>query len=105
MRPFGERRYSVRDAALVSLLQTNIAWMNRAAYEEATQSPLERLRARLSPRYSRVLDQLLAGKSEKEMAPILELSTRTVHKYVEHVYRAFSVRSRAELMALFIGER
>jgi DNA-binding CsgD family transcriptional regulator len=49
-----------------------------------------------------VLDELLAGRSEKEVAAKLCLSTRTVHKYVEKIYRVFSVSSRGELMALWI---
>lgn len=105
VRPLGERRYTARDSKLIALLQTNIAWMNRAAYDEVTRSPLEMLRAGLRPRYARVLDELLAGRSEKEIATTLSLSARTVHKYVEHLYRVFEVNSRAELMALFIHPR
>lgn len=102
VRPLGQRPYSERESELIALLQQNVAWMNHAAYDELTKSPLERLRANLRPRYARVLDQLLAGKSEKEIATALLLSTRTVHKYVEQIYRVFSVSSRAELMARFI---
>jgi DNA-binding CsgD family transcriptional regulator len=101
VRPMGERRYSARDADLVALLHANTAWLNRAAYA-ATKSPLERIRASLRPRYARVLDELLAGRSEKQIATRLALTVRTVHKYVEHVYRAFAVSSGVELMALFI---
>ena len=101
-RPRGQRRYTKRESEIIALLQTSIAWMNRAAYAELTKSPLERLRRSLSERYARVLDELLAGGSEKEIAAELGLSVRTVHKYVEHVYRVFSVSSRGELMALWI---
>ncbi|HIB64533.1 MAG TPA: response regulator transcription factor, partial [Phycisphaerales bacterium] len=44
---------------------------------------------------------LLRGLSEKEIAAELMLSPRTVHKYVEHLFRHFQVNSRAQLMALW----
>jgi DNA-binding NarL/FixJ family response regulator len=50
-----------------------------------------------------MLELLLSGRSEKEIATALQVSPRTVHKYVEQIYRAFEVSSRAELMALFIA--
>ena len=53
----------------------------------------------LSPRESETLEQLLGGGSEKEIADRMGLSAHTVHQYVKAVYRAFRVRSRAELMA------
>ncbi|MBX3230972.1 MAG: helix-turn-helix transcriptional regulator [Labilithrix sp.] len=101
-RPVRQRRFTARDAKLVDMLQTSLSWMNRAVYEGLTKHPRVVLRGRLGRRHARVLDVLLSGKSEKEAAGALGLSTRTVHKYVEHIYRVFSVSSRAELMALWI---
>ncbi|MBX3206003.1 MAG: hypothetical protein KF764_13105 [Labilithrix sp.] len=105
VRPLRQPPYTARESELIALLQTSVAWMNRAAYDEVTKSPLELLRASLRQRYVRVLDELLIGRSEKEVAAKLYLSTRTIHKYVEHIYRVFSVSSRAELMALWIDQR
>lgn len=56
----------------------------------------------LPPRLSRVLDELLSGLSEKEIAARLQCRPATVHKYVEQLYRTYAVSSRAELMALWI---
>lgn len=53
----------------------------------------------LSRRATQTLDELLGGASEKEIADRMGLSAHTVHQYVKTVYRAFGVRSRAELMA------
>jgi DNA-binding CsgD family transcriptional regulator len=53
----------------------------------------------LAPRLRRVLDQLLTGKSEKEIAAALELSKHTVHEYIKMLYREIGVNSRAELLA------
>jgi DNA-binding CsgD family transcriptional regulator len=45
---------------------------------------------------------LLFGRSEKEVALILGLSRHTVHEHVKAIYRAYGVRSRAELMSLLL---
>lgn len=58
----------------------------------------------LSPAPRRVLDRLLSGLSEKEIAVALNQSPATVHKYVKAIYEQFGVKSRAALMALWLGE-
>ena len=56
----------------------------------------------LSPRAEETLDGLLAGLSEKEIADQMGLSPHTVHQYVKELHRRYGVRSRGELMALWI---
>lgn len=56
----------------------------------------------LSPRQEQVLEQLLAGRSEKEAAAGLGISRHTVHVYVKSLYARFGVHSRAELMSRFV---
>jgi DNA-binding NarL/FixJ family response regulator len=50
-----------------------------------------------------VLHALLTGQSEKHVAVTLGLSPHTVHQHVTTIYRAFEVRSRAELMSACLG--
>ena len=50
----------------------------------------------------RVLELLLEGLAEKEVARRLKLSRHTVHNHVRKIYRAVNVRSRAELLAQFV---
>ena len=57
---------------------------------------------RLSPRERETLLLLLKGGSEKEIAEALGLSPKTIHQYVVSLYRKFNVRSRPELMALWL---
>ncbi len=59
-------------------------------------------RGGLSPRQGAVLDRLLTGQSEKEIAASLGLTVNTVHGYVKEVFRHLRVHSRHELMALWI---
>jgi DNA-binding CsgD family transcriptional regulator len=52
----------------------------------------------------RVLDLLLKGLQEKEVALRLRISQNTVHVHVREIYKRLGVSSRSELLALFIGE-
>jgi pSer/pThr/pTyr-binding forkhead associated (FHA) protein len=58
----------------------------------------------LSEAQRRVLDQLLRGAAEKEVAVKLTLSQHTVHNHVKEIYKRLNVSSRAELLALFVSE-
>ena len=53
---------------------------------------------RLAPREQDVLQGLLRGASEKEVAFELNLSRHTVHSYAKSIYSAYGVSSRAELL-------
>jgi DNA-binding NarL/FixJ family response regulator len=53
----------------------------------------------LSPRLRQMLDALMTGASEKQIADQLGISPHTAHQYVKAVFRRFGVTSRAELMA------
>lgn len=56
----------------------------------------------LSPVARRVLQKLLTGMSEKEIAESLGQSASTTHKYVKTVYARFGVNARAALMSLWL---
>jgi DNA-binding CsgD family transcriptional regulator len=52
----------------------------------------------LSARKTDVLKHLLEGRKEKDVAAILRISPHTVHVYVKSIYKAFAVKSRAQLL-------
>lgn len=56
----------------------------------------------LAPRLRRVLEHMLVGEIEKEIARALDLRRHMVHEYVKQLYRRIGVASRAELMARFV---
>jgi len=56
----------------------------------------------LTERQHAVLNLILAGYSEKQIARQLHRSINTVHSHIRELYRQFDVQSRAELMSLFI---
>jgi DNA-binding CsgD family transcriptional regulator len=59
----------------------------------------------LTERQKEVLHQLLCGDSEREIARELHRSLNTIHSHVKQIYRTFDVRSRGELMAIFVDRR
>lgn len=71
--------------------------------EPSAQDILDVAGVRLPPRLLRVLDRLLEGDSEKEIAVRLQLSPHTIHEYAKQLYRRLEVRIRAELMARFVA--
>lgn len=97
-RALDDGRFGERERTLLHHLNTSLTWLHQRVRAAARGPRFEEV-ARLSPRQRTILEQLLTPHSEKEMAALLGLSPRSVHKYVEQVYRHFEVSSRAELMA------
>ncbi|MGO8970008.1 MAG: helix-turn-helix domain-containing protein [Myxococcaceae bacterium] len=60
--------------------------------------------ASLTARERQVLDCLLTGASEKEVAASLAISPLTVHAHVKSLYRGYGVSSRPQLMAKVLGD-
>lgn len=58
----------------------------------------------LTPVERQVLQGLLTGLSEKEIAAAQGQSYHTTHEYVTAIYRKFGVNNRAALMALWLGK-
>jgi DNA-binding CsgD family transcriptional regulator len=57
----------------------------------------------LTPTERKVLKQLLTKASEKNIAAELGLAVSTTHQHVVALFRKFGVRSRAELMSLWLS--
>lgn len=61
-------------------------------------------RRNLSPQELACLNLLLAGKTNKEMARVLNLSPATVASYLKSVYRKLGTQSRTHAVAVAIRE-
>jgi pSer/pThr/pTyr-binding forkhead associated (FHA) protein len=57
----------------------------------------------LSPAQQRILEFLLSGLPEKQIAANLDLSPHTVHNHIRAIFSTIGVHSRAELMALLLA--
>lgn len=65
----------------------------------AARSMTERALQRLSPRHIPVLQLMLEGKNNREIADTVHLSEGTVKNYVSTILLRFGVRSRAQLIS------
>jgi len=59
----------------------------------------------LSPMEQEILRGLLTARTEKQIAASTGQKPATLHKYVTTLYARFGVKSRAALMALWLGNR
>ncbi len=95
----GEAHFSETDADRTLRLLRSIRWFHRRLILSrgvpAGGTPC-------TPAERRALDLLLTGRSEKEIADALDLSVGTTHNRVGAVFKKFGVRSRPELMALWL---
>ena len=57
----------------------------------------------LQPRLRKVMQHLLEGDGEKQVAAKLNLSRHTVHEYVKMLYHQLGVSSRSELLSQWVG--
>ncbi|HEX8339846.1 MAG TPA: LuxR C-terminal-related transcriptional regulator [Tepidisphaeraceae bacterium] len=57
----------------------------------------------LPPRARQILNRLLHGDGEKQIALALGISPHTVHTYVKQLHKTLGVSSRGELLARFVS--
>jgi len=68
-----------------------------------TESPKDEFN--LTEREQEVLNLLVQGFLYKEIADQLEVSGHTVHFHIRNTYRKLQVRSRAQAVAVYLGEQ
>ncbi len=91
-------------AALQQVLSGSVYVPRTMGRREATTEPRPHKPAlpgvdHLTERQRQVLDELLTGKSSKEIARVLDVAEGTVKIHLAAIYRALGVRSRAEAIA------
>lgn len=95
----GSRDFTNRERAIVSMLHMIIN-QEIGTYLAAADEPQL---STLTKRRMEVLERLLMGDSEKQIAFHFDVARATVHDHVLAIYRHFDVSSRGELLAKFIG--
>jgi DNA-binding CsgD family transcriptional regulator len=100
-RAWGDEPFTDADHRLVRLLHVELGRLWRKDALRRAKDPA----TTLAPRLSQTLDELLQGRSEKEIALRLELSRHTIHNYVKALHQRFGVSSRGELLARAGKER
>jgi len=61
--------------------------------------------AALSKAQRRVLNLVLQGLAEKQVASQLKLSVTTVHNHIQSIYRSFGVHSRSQLLVKALAKK
>jgi DNA-binding CsgD family transcriptional regulator len=80
-----------------------VCWQLSAAPGTVEREPPPQPNVTLAPRVRETLEVLMTGASNKEIATRLSISQNTVHQYVKALLRAYSVGSRAELVARLLA--
>jgi len=98
----GERpHFSKEDAALAAAILRGIRGFHRRLFLNRGlligDSPL-------SPVACRIVQKLLTGMSEKEIAASMGQRLCTTHEYIKTIYERFGVNARPQLMALWLRE-
>ena len=97
-RELGDESFTARDRRLVQFVLGELRELigNKLAdCRDETCRPL-------SPRLAQVLDLLLSGYTDREIAEECDLAQPTVREYVTAIYRRYGVSSRARLLAKFL---
>jgi DNA-binding CsgD family transcriptional regulator len=103
LRPLGERMFTDRDCMLIDVFHSTAGRLYGTFETSGAAAPPTDPRFSALPRRLRpVLEHLLRGDAEKQVAQKLGLSRHTVHEYIKVLYKKLNVSSRAELLAQFI---
>lgn len=97
-RPLGVPQFQRRERRLIRMLHLEL----RPLIGRQLASADEPSASQLPPRLCNVLQCLLEGDGEKQIAARLGLTRQSVHQYVKALYRHFRVHSRPELLARWI---
>jgi len=87
--------FTPREARIAHIVLTGVPWL----HEESTPHPQAHGIPRLPPRCRLILNQLVHGRSRKEIAADLDLSLHTVNDYIKQIFRHFGVHSQTQLVA------
>jgi DNA-binding CsgD family transcriptional regulator len=94
-------RFGIRDRRLTRLFQLELARHVGTALVSEPAEPF----LYVPPRLRQIMDCLLEGDGEKQVALRSGLSRHTVHDYIKGLYRRLGVCGRAEFMAFCLRHR
>ena len=94
--------YSVMTFIFISLILL-IGYLNKnsQSYQEKKISKVTT--SMLSPRENEVLNNILTGKSPREIAMVLYIEEGTVRTHIKNIYLKLGVHSKEQLFVLFLN--
>ena len=90
---------------LANLRPVVLARLQGTAASAQTTALRDNVALSLSPREREIVDLLVLGKSNKEMADQLCLSSDTIKAHLQHIFRKIGVSSRLEAVVFFLTGR
>lgn len=90
----------IDDVALLAAIGNAMAWREQACSEENHLNDLRQRLVRLSPREREVMDQVIQGRLNKQIASTLGIGVKTVKVHRGRAMLKMKVRSVAELVHL-----
>lgn len=98
---YGPQPFSQQQIACLAYALRGIKWFHRHLL---LGNGLLLASQPLTPAERRVLQLLLTKASEKEISRQLAIALSTAHEHVTRIFRKYGVRSRAELMTLWLNK-
>lgn len=102
------RGFSDRDRERLEVIRPHLGTLYRLS-AAAQRLPGAGAAASLTSRESEVLRWLAAGKTDRDIGAILGISSRTVHKHLQHIYEKLGVETRTAAVmrggAAYFGPR
>jgi FixJ family two-component response regulator len=87
---------------LAEAIEEALRWEAAHRRQIALVERIRRRKAKLAPAYREVLDMVVAGKSNRQIADELELSVRAIEERRAKVMRTMRARSLAELVRMAV---
>lgn len=112
-----KRNFSDRDRACLELIRPHLGALYRlsvaasraedepASHENAAHLPAPAAVLRLTARERDVLRWLAAGKTDRDIGAILDISPRTVHKHLQRIYEKLGVETRTAAVMRLLALR
>lgn len=75
-----------------------LSWM-----KHLSAGPIPAKRSLLSPQEQRILPHVAGGRTNKEIAQLLDLSEKTVKNYLANIYSKLQIRRRSQVAAMYAG--
>jgi DNA-binding CsgD family transcriptional regulator len=101
MRDAAHPRFSVEERDVVAYALRGLKWFHR---QQLLARGLLVASSPLTPAERGILQGLLGGLTEKQIAAAQDQSYHTAHEHVTNIFRKFDVNNRAALMALWLGK-
>ncbi|GAA1390750.1 response regulator transcription factor [Catellatospora chokoriensis] len=98
-----ERRPYLSPGALAAMVESFRTQSIPDAQAEPEPEPEPSPRARVSRREAELMEHIVCGRTNREIAARLYVTEKTVKNHINHIYTKLGARTRAEVIAIWLG--